>query len=455
MSASPAAAAAATYPSPRRAWYALSIIAFGYIFAFLDRSVVGLIAPDITADFGLTDTQMGLLQGLAFALLYTLFGLPLGWYVDRFNRKWIFAGGMALWSGMTALCGTATSFMQLFIYRLGVGVGESTLNPCSSSLISDLFPPEKRARAFAFYTMATAFAGLSTALIVGVVLAALRDTPTVNVPLLGELKKWQVVFLAVGLPGLIPAFLLAFTVAEPKRMGLAAKVKGRATWGETRAFIGSNKIALGFTLLAAALVILEIYAAAYWHPTIMLRLFGWSPLQTVMTLNLFGAMCGIVSAYTSANLTNYFKRRGHPEAVLFTIMVGVIGCTILGAAGPLMPTAELAAVTLIAKSFFVNYPPAAAITAINEVTPNEHRGLTTALYVILTGLVAQGIGPVSVGFTTDAVFQDPKAIGLSLSLVVLATGVIAAVLLLYARPAYRRAVANVTWERPAPAAAGH
>jgi MFS family permease len=432
--------------TPSRSWYALFVLAFGYIFAFLDRSVVGLIAPDITADFGLTDTQMGLLQGLAFALLYTLVGLPMGWIVDRFNRKWLLAGGMAVWSGMTALCGTAGSFAQLFLFRLGVGVGEATLNPCSSSLIADLFKPKDRPRAFALYTMATAFAGLTTALIVGVVLASLRNTPTVDVPLLGELKKWQVVFLAVGLPGLIPAFLLAFTVPEPPRSGLAAKVKGRATWTETREFLMRSKLGLGCTVLAAALVLLEIYAAAYWHPTIMLRQFGWTPLETVMTLNLFGACCGVVSAYTAATLTNWFKRKGHPEAVLLTIMVGVVGCTVFGALGPLMPTAELAAAVLITKSFFVNYPPAAAITAINEVTPNEHRGITTSLYVILTGLVAQGIGPFSVGAISDSVFGDPKAIGPSLSIVVFATGAIAAVLLLVARRSYRAAVDGITWE---------
>lgn len=429
-----------------RSWYALFVLAFGYIFAFLDRSVVGLIAPDITAEFGLSDTQMGLLQGLAFALLYTLVGLPLGWVVDRFNRKWILAAGMTIWSGMTALCGTATGFAQLFMYRLGVGVGEAALNPCSSSLIADMFKPKDRPRAFALYTMATAFAGLTTALIVGLVLSALRNTPVVDVPLFGEMKKWQVVFLAVGLPGLIPAFLLAFTVPEPPRTGQAAKVKGRATWVETREFLLRSKVGLGCTVLAAALILLEIYAAAYWHPTIMLRRFGWTPLETVMTLNLYGAMCGVVSAYTAASLTNYFKRKGRPEAVVWTIMVGVVGCTVFGAIGPLMPTAETAAVMLILKSFFVNYPPAAAITAINEVTPNEHRGLTTSMYVILTGLVAQGIGPLSVGMISDDVFSGPAAIGQALSVVVFATGVIAAVLLLYAHKSYRAAVEGITWE---------
>ena len=432
-----------------RAWYALFVLAFGYIFAFLDRSVVGLIAPDITAEFGLTDTQMGLLQGLAFALLYTLFGLPLGWLIDRFNRKWVLAAGMTMWSGMTALCGTAAGFTQLFIYRLGVGVGESALNPCSSSLIADLFPPKRRPRAFALYTMATAFAGLTTTLIVGFVLSQLRDRPVVDMPLLGEMKKWQVVFLAVGLPGLIPAFLLAFTVPEPPRTGQAAKVKGQATWGETKEFLGRSKVALGCTLLAAALVLLEIYAASYWHPTIMLRQFGWTPLETVMTLNLYGACCGVISAYTAATLTNYFKRKGYPEAVLLTIMVGVVGCTVFGALGPLMPTPELAVAVLVTKSLFVNYPPAAAITAVNEITLNEHRGFTTAIYVILTGLVAQGIGPVSVGYTTDVLFGDPKAIGLSLSLIVAVTGVIAFALLLYARKAYRAAVLGIHWEKPA------
>jgi MFS family permease len=439
------------YPAPRYAWYVLGVICFGYVFAFIDRTIIGLLAPDIQKDFSLNDTEMGLLQGMAFAIFYTIFGIPLGWFADRFNRKWLLTGGMTMWSLLTAACGMAPGFMPLFIMRMGVGVGESTLNPCASSLISDHFPPEKRARAFSFYVMSTAVAGIVSNILGGTVIAALRGYEYIPVPLLGDLKPWQVTMVLVGLLGLLPAVMLAFTVKEPARLGKASE-KARATWAETQAFLFQNKKSLGLFLVAAALVILEIYGGAYWHPSLFIRVHGWTATETAFYLLAVQSCIGIVSAYTAGSVTNYFKRKGMQEAVWMTAMIGCIGCTVFGTLGVIAPSAQLALPLLWMKSLFINYPSAAAMTAINEVTPNEHRGLTTAFYVILTGLVAQGLGPLSVGLFTDFVFADPKKIGWSLGLIVFVTGVVGALCLLWCRGAYREALSRVTWERPAGAA---
>ena len=435
-----------TYPSSRTAWYALGVICFGYVFAFIDRSIIGLLAPDIQKDFGLNDTQMGLLQGVAFAIFYTIFGIPLGWFADRFNRKWLLTSGMTVWSIMTAACGFAPGFMPLFVMRMGVGVGESTLNPCASSLISDYFPPALRPRAFSFYVMSTAFAGVLSNVIGGSVIASLRGYEFVSIPLLGDLKPWQATMVVVGLLGLLPALLLAFTVREPARLGQIAQQKGNATLAETLAFLSSNRKSLGLFLVAVSLVILEIYGGAYWHPSLFVRVYGWTVPETAFYLLAMQSVIGIFSAYTSGTVTNYFKKRGMGEGVWMTALIGCIGCTVFGGLGPLMPTASLALPLLLLKSLFINYPSAAAMTAINEITPNEHRGITTALYVILTGLVAQGVGPLSVGMTTDFVFGDPKMIGYSLSAIVFVTGTLAIVCLLWGRRAYREALQRVTWE---------
>ncbi|MSO97708.1 MAG: MFS transporter [Rhodospirillaceae bacterium] len=438
-----------TYPPARYAWYTLGVICFGYVFAFVDRQIVGLLAPDIQKDFSLNDTQMGLLQGIAFAIFYTIFGIPLGWFADRFNRKWLLTAGMTVWSVMTAACGLAPGFMPLFIMRMGVGVGESTLNPCASSLISDYFAPAKRPRAFGFYVMSTAFAGVTSSLVGGTVIASMRGLEFVTIPLVGAVKPWQASMIVVGLLGLIPALMLALTVREPTRLGLAAANKGRATWPETRAFLWANKKSLGLFLVSASLMILEIYGGAYWHPSLFIRVYGWTASEVAFNYLAISGTIGIFSAYTSGTITNYFKKRGMGEGVWMTAMFGVVGCTIFGALGTMMPTAELALPLLLLKSVFINYPSAAAMTAINELTPNEHRGLTTALYVVLTGLIAQGLGPLSVGMTTDFVFGDPKMIGFSTGAVVIVTGVLAFLCLIWSRAAYRTALNNVTWEQPA------
>jgi MFS family permease len=437
------------WPSPRYANYVLAVLAISYVFAFLDRIIVGMLTPDIIKNLNISDTQAGLLQGLAFALFYTLFGIPLGWLADRANRQRILSIGMTVWSVMTAACGLPTTFWPLFAARVGVGVGEATLNPCASSLIADYFPPKERAKAFGFYTMATAFASIITYLISSFLLQALKEYESAPSPFLG-LYRWQLVFVLVGLLGLIPTIVFALTVREPVRRGVTAAVQ--TTWAETLVFLRANARTFFCLMLGASLVILEVYATAYWQITFFLRVYEWSPVKTGIVIALFQSTCGIVSAYTSGYVTNWFKQRGYPDGVWMTLLIGAVGCTLFGTLATIMPTPELAVFMFMLKSFTVNYAPAAALTGMAEVTPNQHRGQIVALYVIMTGLFAQGLGPFLVGVTTDFYFQDPKAVGKSISLLVSTTGIVGIALLIWGRAAYRRSLSAVTWEQPAVAA---
>ena len=430
------------WPPSTYSWYVLAIICFGYVFAFVDRIIVGLLTPAIQADLNLTDSQIGLLQGLAFALFYTIFGLPLGWAADRHNRSKLLAAGMTVWSGMTMVCGLTTGFWPLFLARMGVGVGEATLNPCASSLISDYFRPSQRPRAFGYYTMSTAVASILTYLIGALIISALAGYETIRLPLVGDLKPWQVTFMIVGAAGLLPAILMGLTVKEPLRQG---KIVGApvATLAQARAFLKTNAVTLFCLLGGISLVVFEIYGTLYWQPSLFLRRYGWEPQKTAVYLAVISAPVGIASAYLSGSVTNWFKRRGRTDGAWMTCLIGAIGCTAFGVLAPIMPTPELALALTAAKSLFVNFPTAACYTAISEVTPNPFRGQVTSLYVIMTGLFAQGLGPFSVGATTDYVFRDQAAIGESLALVVLVTGLIGAGLLIYGRQSFIRSVARM------------
>ena len=247
------------YPNPAYAWYVVGVLCAAYLFAFIDRIIVGLLTPAIQADLGISDTQAGLLQGMAFALFYTIFGLPLGWLADRWSRKRLLSIGMTVWSVMTATCGLASSFLLLFLARVGVGIGEATLNPCAASMISDYFPARTRPRAFGVYVLGTALGAVLTYLTGGFVIGALQTHATVSVPFLGDLKSWQVTFLAVGLPGLIPALLFMFTVKEPRRLDLAAARKGNASWAETGAFLKLNRTTFFCQFLGVALILMAGY----------------------------------------------------------------------------------------------------------------------------------------------------------------------------------------------------
>ena len=202
-------------------------------------------------------------------------------------------------------------------------------------------------------------------------------------------------------------------------------------------------------MIGASLVILEVYGTSYWTPTYFLRVHGWSPAKTGVYIGIFQGLGGIFSASTAGLLALWFRKRGHTDGVWLVALIGAAGCTLFGSLAPIMPTPELALGVFIVKSLFVNYPTVGAMTAMTQITPNQHRGMVTAVYVILTGLFAQGLGPFLVGFGTDTIFHDPKAIGGSLAAVVSATGIIGIALLIFGRSAYRRSLAAVDWEAPA------
>ena len=196
------------YPSNSRAWYAVVILTIAYVVSFLDRQLLSLVVQDVKADLDLSDTQVSLLLGFAFALFYTTMGIPIGRLADKKSRRAIIGVGITFWCLMTAACGLAKNYTQLFLARVGVGVGEATLSPSSLSMISDYFPKEKRGKAIGFFNMGVSV-GSGIALIVGgQIVAYVANSPPLVLPFFGEIFAWQALFLYVGLPGLIVAALM-------------------------------------------------------------------------------------------------------------------------------------------------------------------------------------------------------------------------------------------------------
>src|SRR5712691_1532753 len=195
------------------AWYVVLVLMVCYTLSFIDRQILSLLVGPIKRDLGITDTRVGLLQGLAFALFYTLLGLPMGRFADRGSRRNLIALGVFFWSLMTAVCSVARSFWSLFFARMGVGVGEATLAPSAFSLISDYFPRERLGTALSIYAMGI-FIGSGLALIVGgTVVGAVTHLPAIDLPVLGTIASWRLTFLIVGLPGLLVGLIL-YTIRE-------------------------------------------------------------------------------------------------------------------------------------------------------------------------------------------------------------------------------------------------
>lgn len=436
------------YPRPAYAWYCLSIICFAYLFGFMDRIIVGLLTPAIQADLGLSDSQMGLIQGLAFALFYTVFGIPLGLAADRSNRKWLLTAGTTLWSLMTAICGLARSFSGLFGARVGVGIGEATLNPCATSLIGDYFKPESRPKAFGVYTMSTALGTGLTYIVGGAVLAFVgvgSGGNTFSMPLLGEIPAWQAVFIIIGIGGLLPAFLMMLTVAEPARMDVAADTASRASRDDIMAFLRQNKTTLLCHNFGAAFIIMAVYGWINWMPAFFVRIHGWDVPTFSVYYGIFGGLAGILSAISSGFVTNWLKARGFTDGAMRAVFIGGLGLTVATTAAPLMPTPELALACFVFAGLFANYPPAQALAAIAEMTPNQLRGTITAIYILVMGIGGAGLGPVAIGWVTDKVFSDPEKIHYSMALVTLVMGTTGTVLIGFGLRAFRGSLSRVTW----------
>ncbi len=323
-------------PGERYAWYVVLVLMLAYTLSFVDRQILGLLVQPIRSEFGISDTQIGLLQGLSFALFYTVLGLPMGWLVDRFSRRNLIAGGVALWSLMTAVCGVATSYSGLFAARVGVGVGEAALSPAAFSMISDYFRRERLGIALSVYAMGV-FIGAGLAFIVGgAVVDAVTKLPPMEIFGLGALSAWRLTFLIVGAPGLLLA-LVIWRLREPLRRGVmqsAGAEPAQPRVAEVMAMVRARRGAFGGITLAMAAHAICMYSVFAWMPTVFIRRFGWSPGEAGLALGLVVLFCGCAGMVLGGWLTDRWQANGRSDAAL---RVGTLGALLTVGAGVVAP----------------------------------------------------------------------------------------------------------------------
>lgn len=436
------------WPDRRYAWYVLSILLLAYIFSFIDRIIFGVLIIPIQADLGLSDSQMGTLHGLAFAIAYAFCGLPIGYLADRYRRRSIAACGIALWSLATAACGLAGSYGALFAGRAGVGVGESALNPTATSMIADYFPPQSRARAYGIFAAGASIGTVVAYLLGGFLFGMFTKAGDMVLPFIGTVKPWQVTFVSVGVPGLVISLLVFLTVREPDRKGLLTT---RVDPGEKRAllirFLRGNWGLYVALYIGVAFAAISGYSLISWLPTFMFRIHEWSTSQTSVVFGLTGGICGLITAILSGPLIEKLRRMGRIDAPLIICAIGGTGCAIFGGIAPLMPSPELSMVAFTLAQISVTLPLAGAFSCLVQVTPNEARATIMAGYYLVVGLLAAGGGPAMVGIITDKVMGGPSGIGYSMATVTGFFGVVGATILFATMPRFRRAAADAAgWE---------
>ncbi len=415
--------------------YVVFVLVICYTLAFVDRQILSLLVGPIKRDLSLSDSSFGLLSGLAFAVLYTFMGLPIGRLVDTRNRRNIVICGVTAWSIMTSLCSAARSFASLFAARIGVGIGEAALSPSAFSIISDYFPKEQLGLALSIYSMGI-FIGTGLALLVGgAVVDAVTHLPPVTLPILGTMAAWRLTFVIVGVTGLFVA-PLALTIREPLRRGVLRNMDGE----QAKLSLGEILIQLRMrwtsVLGISATMIFSnasFFAFTAWVPAFFARAHGWTPGQTGRALGFVVIGFGCAGMYAGGSLCNRWLRQGIEIAPLRVAALGAIGVGAFMPIAFLIPSASGTIALCAPALFFSALPIGSLFSSAQLLFPNQVRGVVGALVLFILNLGGQSLGPLGPGVFDDYVFHDEKMIGPALALTV---GICSVLMLLAAWATY-------------------
>jgi MFS family permease len=427
------------YPSAAYGWYVAIILVLIYTSSFIDRSMLSLMVGPIRADLGLSDFQLSLLQGFAFAAFYTAMGLPLGRLADRSKRNRMVAIGVTVWSVATATCGLARSFTQLFLSRIGVGIGEATLGPAAYSMISDSVPRRRLAGAFSVYNVGIPL-GTGLALVIGgTVINMMKAGGDAVVPVLGALKAWQIAFIVAGAPGLILAVLM-LTVREPTRRGMISNAK-TLSLRDSFAYLARHRRTYLCIYIGCALYGIVTFGYSQWIPTALARNFAWNLGEVGQTYGAIVLSCGTVGVLLAGWVANRAVKAGRPDAAFrILILIGAALWPFLIVA-PLVGDRRLALAAFGAVAFLMNAWPGCAATALQSITPNQLRGQVTAIYFFIGSTISFGAGPTLVAMITQYGFGYDNALKYALVIVGGIAMPLAVLSLCLGAGAYRRTLA--------------
>jgi MFS family permease len=396
------------FPTPVVAWTTLAILFLAYISSFVDRMIISLLVEPIKADFQISDTQISLLLGLSFAIFYCLAALPIGRLVDIWSRKKIVTVGITLWSFMTALCGLAQNYTQLFLARIGVGVGEASLAPAAYSMLADSFPPKKLGLAMGVFTMGTAV-GAGLALIIGgAIISFVTGENGENVSLFGIsfLSGWQWVFVLVGLPGLFIA-LLTSLIREPDRIVIKEKNKLYGDISipisEVKKFFKINAdfyIPHHFAVGCSNLALVGINS---WVSVYFMRIHGWTISEAGFNIGIALILGGVLGLIIGGWLSDKISVYIAGGKAYFCLV-----CAVLAIPFAIFFATEdnaFNALVFFALSYsFMVAPIAPAVAMLQEITPNRMRGMLSAFYLLIVSLIGLALGPLIVAFLNDTYF---------------------------------------------------
>ena len=405
-------AASQPYPKPMVAWYATIAMAFLYWLSILDRFIISLLVEPIKRDMNITDFQFSLLHGMAFAITYSLFGLAAGALADRYSRRWIIFGSVAIWSAATAACGAAVHYWQLLFARVGVGAGEAGLNPSATSILTDLFPKDRLTTAMAVFTIGATIGSGTAYFFGGMIVDLVAQTPSYVLPIVGEIRSWQAVFFVIGIPGMLLAFIV-FSFPEPVRRNVREQVNTDSMWRgvlnsykKLLRFMATQKRFFAHHYVGFALGSMVMSGSAIWYPAHMARSFGWSPGEIGLWLGSVVVVSAISGKMLCGFMVDRMYRRGYRDGQFRWFAGCMVVATPIGISAMMVSSPWVFLGLLGIFLALMAALPACYSASLNLATPNELRGTGIAFFAGTAGLIGMGSGPLVIAAVSDLVFGE-------------------------------------------------
>ena len=363
----------------------LTLLMLAYTLSMCDRMILSILFPDIKAEFGLTDTQLGFLGGISFALFYATMGLPIARLSDQYSRKWIIIISLVVFSLMTAFSGLAAGFISLLILRIGVGIGEAGVNPASHSIIADYFPPQRRA-----FAMAILMLGASLGMMLGFVGGGL----------IAEAYSWRIALVSVGVPGLLLAFVMAKSLREPARGTFEAETPPPPPPILTTAATMWANPAMRHLIAGSVVAGLVGYGFTQWLPTFFIRAHDLSQSQTGMLMAGVFGISGAIGALVVGKWFDRLSKRGFQHGMRMLALIPFVTIPFF-IAGLLADNLITAILLFIIPGFAANYVIGPTIAMIQTLSPVHMRAVSSAIMMLCLNFVGMGLGPLLVGLLSD------------------------------------------------------
>lgn len=417
-------------PAARNAWPLLAVLTLTYVISFVDRQFLAIAIEDVRAELALSDIQLGLLTGLAFAALYSILGLPMGALSDRISRTRMIAACTIVWSIATACCGLARTFPELFLARMFVGIGEAGLLPAAYSLIGDRFDRQSAPQAIGIFVAGSAVGNGLAVFGGGPLLDALSSA--------GGPSAWRQIFVFLGIAGVIISLaILGFRdTARPRKAGNDENGEGVPA---LMPFLGQMSGFLVPLIAAASLINVFFYGCTTWTPAFFMRTHSWDATQIGLTYGLCLLAFGLVAGPTWGRIGVELNKR-HIDTIRFLVMTAILPLVIAVPAGslsenPWISVAMLGLTPLFAGAFITLVP-----VKLVEMTPPALRGRVMAIFFLFVNLTGIGFGPLAYAWTTENIFGGPQYLGYSLTAVSLVLFGLSACLFLLSRRSLKRAI---------------